>query len=867
MSGEHDEAEAAPTIWDALRDWSSTLPPWARYLVATAANRGRIADTEIETAYAVFLAGNALNETGEAPEIDPPGFAGRVASAERESLTLLSISGIRGVNALPTNAGITFGPALTVIYGRNGAGKSGFGRLLGNACFSRQRSPILPDIYAEETPRKPAANFEVRLGDGEPTTISFSDPDELTPLKRLTVFDTTVAGHHISQASPFEFKPVGFDVFPEVSRAFGDLSKRLDAEISRRTRENKFPESFLGGGTPTVVHDAVNHLGPDSDLEMLRALGMYGANESARLTELDAQLQALRSKSPKDLLRSLGQAVADVTTLKNKLTALGHEFQVDAVAARVNRIRDARAKEGAAKALGSDQFRRPFFRAVGTPQWEEFAASVHALAAQEAGSYPQDNDRCLLCERPFDTGSREHVQALLKFVESDARREAASALSLVEEEARRLRGLDLTAFARATRVYDHVAKLSADCAEDVEATFARLVAARDVATMDASEQTELATAVSVDASVSKLASLEEQIRQDIVRLASDDIDASIASLELERRVLRHRHVLSQQLPQIEAFVADAQWVRNATRARTSLNTRSITEKEKEFFGSFVGDGYRRRLASECSKLDCTVPIELQTVGRSGQTIRNLVLPGGHRPETVLSEGEQRAVALADFLTEVSQNPGAAGVVFDDPVTSQDHQRKRLIANRLVEEARCRQVVVFTHDLVFLNELVEAAKEIDVDVAGHWVDRDVEGRPGKVALDDYPSTSRVHETTQRAKSALARAKLLSGSELEDEIRKGMGALRRTLEETVVRHLFKKVVPRWTDRVIVTALPKVNWDVQKVGEIVALYEDLSRYIDGHSHTDEAMGATPQLAELEHRIQLVDELIKWTKADRKP
>jgi wobble nucleotide-excising tRNase len=61
--------------------------------------------------------------------------------------------------------------------------------------------------------------------------------------------------------------------------------------------------------------------------------------------------------------------------------------------------------------------------------------------------------------------------------------------------------------------------------------------------------------------------------------------------------------------------------------------------------------------------------------------------GGHRPDKILSEGEQRAVALADFLTEVGLNPSSAGIVLDDPVTSQDHYRKDRIARRLVAEAK------------------------------------------------------------------------------------------------------------------------------------------------------------------------------------
>jgi len=93
--------------------------------------------------------------------------------------------------------------------------------------------------------------------------------------------------------------------------------------------------------------------------------------------------------------------------------------------------------------------------------------------------------------------------------------------------------------------------------------------------------------------------------------------------------------------------------------------------------------------------------------------------------------------------------------------------------------------------------------------------------------------------------------------------GMGALRRTIEETIAKKLLKNVVPRWEDRVIVTALPNINWDDALVQELVSMFEDLSAYIEGHSHTDEAMGAPPEPKVLEERIVKVEALIKRAKA----
>jgi integrase len=83
----------------------------------------------------------------------------------------------------------------------------------------------------------------------------------------------------------------------------------------------------------------------------------------------------------------------------------------------------------------------------------------------------------------------------------------------------------------------------------------------------------------------------------------------------------------------------------------------------------------------------------------GKTQYKLVLemPGSMAAKDILSEGEQRAIAIAAFLAEVNLGGGLGGVVFDDPVSSLDHRRRWHVARRLAQEALKRQVIVFTHD--------------------------------------------------------------------------------------------------------------------------------------------------------------------------
>jgi wobble nucleotide-excising tRNase len=71
---------------------------------------------------------------------------------------------------------------------------------------------------------------------------------------------------------------------------------------------------------------------------------------------------------------------------------------------------------------------------------------------------------------------------------------------------------------------------------------------------------------------------------------------------------------------------------------------------------------------------------------------------------IVSEGERRAVGLAFLLAELSTMAADSGIILDDPVSSFDDDRRQFIAERLMAEARRRQVIVFTHDLPFVAYL-------------------------------------------------------------------------------------------------------------------------------------------------------------------
>ena len=144
----------------------------------------------------------------------------------------------------------------------------------------------------------------------------------------------------------------------------------------------------------------------------------------------------------------------------------------------------------------------------------------------------------------------------------------------------------------------------------------------------------------------------------------------------------------------------------------SLNTKPISMAKSDLNDKYITKQFEQALGQELEDLGSRRNVTLQVGAQKAQSFVKPKFTGTTFSdlERVLSEGEHRAVALACFLTETGMMDTKHAVVIDDPVSSLDHERRHLVAKRLVREAQTRQVIVFTHDMVFWSEVVEAAEK-------------------------------------------------------------------------------------------------------------------------------------------------------------
>jgi hypothetical protein len=376
------------------------------------------------------------------------------------------------------------------------------------------------------------------------------------------------------------------------------------------------------------------------------------------------------------------------------------------------------------------------------------------------------------------------------------------------------------------------------------------------------EKCQIAPQIAVDLTdVSRLVNIREQ---EIEHLNKSDAGRELRQAEAALRLLRHRLALRTHLPAIRNYVERRKWAIKANRNLGS--TRSITTEYNDLFKELVTDSYTAKFTALLKRFGPDIKVTIEARGSKGETVRQLVLRKSSSTNTftverVLSDGEKKAAALADFLTEVSLDDSSGPIVFDDPVTSLDNDWKEVFAACLAEEAKARQVTVFTHDLAFLYLLKNGAEKGNLNVVSHWI-RAENGKPGFVYVNNSPACEKDYKSAVFAREFYSKAKDLQPAEQQRMLQQGFGALRTSYEALIVFGLFQGVVRRFEERISFDQLKDIRVDESIMQDIVIHMSDLSRHIDAHLHSDAMMTRKPTPADLLKEINAFESIRERVK-----
>ena len=849
--------------------WSKGQPKWQQEALRRLVLNGNLSSDDIGALTEICKSAHGL---AESPEIEPlaeediPEDSGGSAPVSLES-----IFHQRGVNALAEEQTLKFGQNLTVVYGNNAAGKSGYTRILKNACRARGREEILGNVVLDTPPPTPEFSIKYKVGSkNDLREWSGNDKDEF--LSQVSVFDTQCAAIYLTERTDVAFRPFGLDLFDKLVKACKAVKEQLEHE-QHKLHSNTL--TLIQRQIPygTGAAKLLNNITQSTKTEDVHKLTQLSVEEEAGLGLLEKSLLDLRANDPEKLIRNLGLHADRVKTLGEHIKTVEESLSANAT----QEVFDLRSKYRrickAAEKPRKSALSLNTLDGTGEESWAslwEAARKFSEESAYPGKSYPfvEDEAQCVLCQQKLDQASRLRLQQFESFVTSSDEDKLQGARENLTKRCEFFDNLNVLPEA-VDETLKEVLIENKPIADDIRDALRIAECRRKAICQALKEDQELASdCPDVQSVIEKVDNLEGEIAKRLDTLHKGTDDGALEKMTTEAEELRARKLLAQhekdilyEIDRKKKYAAYNSCIANTETALITRRNTRITER-------VVTDKLKQEFQDELDRLGFgDVKVELQGAGGTEGTLYNrIVLTKAEDTELlkVLSEGEQRCLSIAAFFAELSTADDPSGIVFDDPISSLDHEWRDKVAYRLVEEAEKRQVIVFTHDIVFLLRLKQRAREKDVISIDLHIEKSSTG--AGVCMEELPwlamgTRDKIKCLEENELQATIRLFENTGSPgYEEKVGRFYGLLRGVWERAVEEILLNGVVERYRPSV----------ETRRISKIIDIcdedYRTLSRamtkcsgLLTGHDQAAAADVPTPEPEELKADIK---ELKDWVR-----
>ncbi|HEY8082697.1 MAG TPA: AAA family ATPase [Solirubrobacterales bacterium] len=727
--------EVSISLQERIYEWSTDLPPWQRDLLRRLAHGPLSRDDE-----GAIL--KILLETNDAPAPKPLERTDLpVDEAEGGSVELREIRDVQNVNLLAEGRALRFKPGINVVFGATGAGKSGYGRLLRRLCQPADRVKVLRNAFDEgskDTRQTAVVRFAIG-GEEREITVNLAAESERA-LTAMSVFDAACAPVHVSKPNFIEHVPEPLRLLRRLAEAQEVLRSRVREQIE--TLQDKLPQPDVDPVTP-IGHLAAS-ITAETDPNEIQRLATLSDEEQAQLKRLDAEIAAFGSDQSRQLeaaararARTAGRVAGQLERAAEKLV----DAHLQAVDALRTRLDEATAAE---RSLAAEAFSGQRFSGVGQELWREMWEAARCFVEADGHVFPsgRPDAACPLCQQDLAGDTPERVAKLEEFVGSDLRGKIAalsSDLARAVDELPDIAAVRALVEASFSEAPDEVKGAAIDMVNALSARVGLVCRLGTGSVAGLGPAPELPPIASIRAYA--------RAELDVADSQKGFRDGAAQQRLMARRAeLRGREELGAALPKILEHIAALVKIDKYKNAAARLGTGRISARLRTLQEDIVTDRLRSAIGNELKAVDLLAEeIDVHGGAKGERPTIAFGLRGGGQANVgdVLSDGEQRALALAFFLAESSVSDDRSAIVLDDPAALLDFERREHVARRLVEEARQRQVIVFTHDLAFVQMLQQAAAAADQELHSQALQRRY-GRAGMPG-DDHLLAVPAHPT--------------------------------------------------------------------------------------------------------------------------
>lgn len=804
------------SILQEILAWTQTLPAWQSDAVARLLAKQNLTSDDHNDLYALLKLAHGIPDPKERT---PKPLTAEQIPAPVEKTThieLLAMKNMLHVNAIAEGQRLPFSAGgMTVIYGDNGSGKSGYSRVLKQACRARDQAEVIhPNANLPVGKAGVAeAEFEITV-DGAAKEVQWTQGEAAPPeLSSFSIFDSRCARAYLDSEDDFSHVPYGLDVFEALAKVCKQMKTAIETEHAQHAVDLTAFAPLQGD---TMVGKLIESLSAKTNQVKVDELASLNPEEQAQHAELDKGLKENNPKEKAAQLRMLARRFAIIAT-----NAISKGALVDhAVVTKLRGLADSFRTAQSAAALAAKKFKEGenLLPGTGGEAWRELfnAARRFATESHPDKAFPElgADAPCPLCQQPLAEGAAR-LQRFEAFIQQEAEKSSHAHRAALAAEYKPFAAHNLT-LNLDDATHDEIKALDWKLAADAKAFETQLSARQEAIKAAVISYQWDGVAETFASPVMRLQALADKLNTEAETLEKASDEKVRAALQKQFAELDARIRFSQVKDAVVAAIGKLSHQAKLTQCLSAVKTNAISLKASDMAEKVVSTELADALNREFKALGVgTLRVSLQSRADRGKALHKLKLelPQIRTPGDILSEGEQRAVAIGSFLAEIGLSGGKGGIVFDDPVSSLDHRRRERVAKRLAIEAANRQVVVLTHDIYFLCLLVEESKLAGVKISTQSLVRRAEGfgiADPELPFEGRNASKRISALKAQHQSI---AKLYKDGEEQEHRKQTVEAyfrLRMAWERAVEEVLLRQVILRFRKGVETQRLAEVLVD---------------------------------------------------------
>lgn len=837
-----------------LSAWFKDRPLWMQDAAQRIIQYGDITSDDVDE-MVVFCKQEASGNLGFSSGTSPKPISNNEFKSISSDgpLRLKAIKNVVGINALFPRKPLEFGyQQLTIIYGGNGVGKSGYLRLLKHICGARAPGQLLGDVFATSA-KDQSCKIDYTL-DGINYELEWVPAKGVIgDLKGVAIYDTDCAYVYVDKEHEVSYEPPLLGMFRELVDVCGKVDQALRKEIDSKVSSLPMLPNEYAGTTAaswfknidinTSAEDVASNCAWSDNTELLNRLNQ-------RLSEVDLQLKANSLRKNKTHLSRLIKLLAEI---KKQLSDAAFEGFLKVK-------KEAETKRRAATEDADRIFANAPLNGISSESWSllwEQARLFSEEVAYPTNKFPNTDAeaRCVLCQQLLAEDAKERLRSFESFVKGTLELEASEAEQKVHRIFKELP--ELPNVEKLDEMLD-LASVTDEAVRNDVGDYCSIIKNRREKFCIEDDLTKLPS-LPIDDILESLSSFENTLEMQALAYEQDAQTNDRSELLKQKSEIEARKWLFEQKKSIENEIVRQKNIDHLEKARQLTNTKALTHKASSLSEDLVTEAFKTRFRDEISFLGAKrIRVGIEKVrATKGQVLHKLTLSNAKtaaNTRDVLSEGEFRIVSIAAFLADVATKDYDVPIIFDDPISSLDQDYEERVAERFVRLAQSHQVIIFTHRLSFLFSLENAGEKQRVDFQVVSLQRESwgTGEPGNPPLPAQKPRNALN-TLLNERLATARKVLEEkGRSDYDVLAKALCRdIRIIIERLIEKDLLADVVQRFRRQIKTMGKLKLvakvtSEDCEFIDELMTKYSHYE-----HSQPEEAPIELPEPDELKEDL----------------